>query len=512
MIHILSTAQSCFSQRIRAGKPPKSWKKVAYSPFYTEIILDDGGFTYVAPQAIQPNAPMQYMGEVATLPEDYTCLPVAFNLAPGVSYADYLKSVELIKIGSKRSGVFAIRNTPELIPIAKANSEKGYQYYKECGSVEDSNIFAAVINAGGKIYASQPTMWNITLCLHAKDLRNFPEELEKIGYRVYGDTVVRVREVPKIVRVPTYEEYYIGKDENVEFRLKRLRETLDIDFDNVITLHEAPDGSKAVEITNMWGYSQQVGIRDEELAYNINIPYTYMRLDKIPSTLATVDIYGNISFGVHNIPRIEHFKKSWHGKGYYYYIGRGVPQGYKLWTPYLAKKYNKPNLIELFTLDGKIGGIFPEDTELEAKSYKYPGLKYYPAGHTYSWEEQKEYNDYMLYVERGEWVRIKPKSIKEPWARFEELGWALWLLKGYTEKQLPHASTLENLIKKHMPETAFHVQCNTLFIKKGYETLTGCLEHMCEFKKDAQVLLASIGRLALSLNKASVQNSLISIL
>lgn len=512
----LTKMHDMLRQYIHSQAAPKSYPVVDYSPFLREVWLRSNGKVQVRPEiydyAKETPSPMKYVGHYDTLPQGFITLPILCSIPRWMSVEAYFKDCEIATIGELYpSRVLAVRQRDSMLPILPATGRRsGYYAVK---SEEHSELLTAILNLRTKNDSAPyifkldeyPERLGVPASVLSQLSASFLEK--KLGIRVVGDIVAQYRRVDKIVPVPGAEEFYVSPDESLESRLEdglsqRPLETIPI-------IYESPTG--LIGLGYKAGYSEY-GICYKYSNYGYSIHYTEIKPECIPqivnSTTAMIDTCGNIHLNSIS-PKI--LQRSCIIKGHYFQVDGEELDGYAEWTPRLARKYYTPKLYMLHSSrTDAADAVYSLNTPLiaKAKSVRSSSLKYRPAGHNYTDGEMAAYNSAMMEVEQGKKSMYHIKSLDDTWAQYENLGWMLVLLPGYTERQLAQISSIQNLIGKELPTTAFQIICNRLFVKSGYETLGGCLEHLHEFGPKSRGLLGAIARVAIGANMTKIKAEL----
>lgn len=512
----LTKMHDMLRQYIHSQAAPKSYPVVDYSPFLREVWLRGNGKVQVRPEiydyAKETPPPMRYVGHYDTLPQGFITLPILCSIPSGMSVEAYFKDCEIATIGELYPNrVLAVRQKDSMLPILPATGRRsGYYAVKSENQSELlTAIFGLGLEDGSTSHIVKLDEYPERLGISADILSQFSAKFleEKIGIRVVGNIVTQYRRVGKIVPVPGAEEFYVSPDESLESRLEdglsqRSLETIPI-------IYESPTG--LIGLGYKVGYSEY-GICYKDSNYGYSIHYTEIKPECIPqivnSTTAMIDTCGNIHLS--SIPP-KILQRSCIINGHYYQADGEELDGYAEWTPRLARKYYKPKLYILHSSRNDAAeAVYSLNTPLiaKAKSVRSSPLKYRPAGHNYTDGEMAAYNSAMMEVEQGKKSMYHIKSLDDTWAQYENLGWMLVLLPGYTKRQLAQISSIQNLIGKELPTAAFQIICNRLFVKSGYETLGGCLEHLHEFGPKSRGLLGAIARVAIGANMTKIKAEL----
>ena len=490
----LTKMHDMLRQYIHSQAAPKSYPVVDYSPFLREVWLRGNGKVQVRPEiydyAKETPPPMRYVGHYDTLPQGFITLPILCSIPSGMSVEAYFKDCEIATIGEYPSRVLAVRQKDSMLPILPATGRRsGYYAVK---SENQSELLTAIFGLGLEDGSTS----------HIVKLDEYPERLG-ISADILSQFSAKFLEE----KIPGAEEFYVSPDESLESRLEdglsqRPLETIPI-------IYESPTG--LIGLGYKTGYSEY-GICYKYSNYGYSIHYTEIKPECIPqivnSTTAMIDTCGNIRLNSIS-PKI--LQRSCIIKGHYFQVDGEELDGYAEWTPRLARKYYTPKLYMLHSSrTDAADAVYSLNTPLiaKAKSVRSSSLKYRPAGHNYTDGEMAAYNSAMMEVEQGKKSMYHIKSLDDTWAQYENLGWMLVLLPGYTKRQLAQISSIQNLIGKELPKTAFQIICNRLFVKSGYETLGGCLEHLHEFGPKSRGLLGAIARVAIGANMTKIKAEL----
>lgn len=512
----LTKMHDMLRQYIHSQAAPKSYNVVDYSPFLREVWLRGDNKVQVRQEiydyANEMPPPMKYLGNYDTLPNGFIKLPVLCCIPGWMSEEKYFQNCEIITIGDiYPNRVLAIRQTNSILPILPATARRSSYYALK--SEEQPELITAILNLRNKNDVAPyifkldeyPERLGVPASVLSQLSATFLEN--KLGIRVVGDIVAQYRSVESIMPVPGAEELYVSPDESLESRLADGLSQRSMDVYPVI--YESRSGLIGL------GYKEkysEYGICHRRNSYGYLLHYTEIKPEFLPQIVNNYSTLIDISGHVHiNNISTKILKRSRILNGHYYQADGEELDGYAEWTPRLARKYYTPKLYMLHSSrTDAADAVYSLNTPLiaKAKSVRSSSLKYRPAGHNYTDGEMAAYNSAMMEVEQGKKSMYHIKSLDDTWAQYENLGWMLVLLPGYTTRQLAQISSIQTLIGKELPKTAFQIICNRLFVKSGYETLSGCLEHLHEFGPKSRGLLGAIARVAIGANMTKIKAEL----